>query len=198
MGRNSSFNPETSKRRVFFIELYPDSESYNCEELLSVARSFPEYALILHDKDVNINTGELKKPHYHVCIRVKPALLSTIANKFPGLDTRFIEVSHEFRWCLRYLVHLDDLSKFQYPHEAVETNIADIESYWRTSSEWSLVNEMIILRSNGASWKEVFCFAGKNQCYDVFRRNYAIISMISNEMYENRMVEVNEPWDESL
>lgn len=194
MSRNSNFNPETSKRRVFFIELYPDSTTYNCDELLAVARSFSEYALICHDKDVNSVTGEVKKPHYHIVVRVKPSLLSTVANKFPGLETRFIEVTHEFRWCLRYLIHLDDITKYQYPHEAVETNISDIESYWRISSEWSLVREMIQLRLTGSTWYQVFDFCGKNQCYDVFRRNIAIIKLVAGE---SDCIDYGE-WDETI
>lgn len=181
MGRKNSSDPNTSKRRVFFIELYPDSEVYNCDELLDVVRSFPEYAYILHDKDVKSDTGELKKPHYHCVIRVTPTLLSTIQNKFEGLDKRFIEYNHEFKWCLRYLVHLDDISKYQYSHDSVISNIDDIESYWRTSTEFALVNEMVALRLNGATWNKVFVFAGKNHCYDVFRRNIGIIDKICSE-----------------
>lgn len=187
MGR--SFDPNTSKRRVFFLELYPDSELYNCDELLEVAKGFPEYAFILHDKDCFADTGELKKPHYHVVVRCKPALLSTIQNKFVGLPSRFIEYSHEFKWCLRYLLHLDDVSKFQYSQNAVVTNIDDIGVYWRSSSEWSLVNEMISLRLVGHSWKDIFEFCGENQCYDVFRRNINIINTICSEYKNNSISE---------
>lgn len=181
MSRNSTFNPLTSKRRVFFIELYPDSTSYDCDELLKIARGFPEYAIILHDKDVNYVTGECKKPHYHIVVRCTPTLIGTISNKFLGLENRFIEVTHEFRWCIRYLIHLDDINKYQYPHDAVESNISDIESYWRISSEWALVHDMINLRQTGSTWYQIFMYAGEHQCYDVLRRNIPMIKLIASE-----------------
>ena len=53
------------KDRKFQGILYPDSESYRCDDVLNVLKStFPEFAYILHDKDVDEN-GELKKPHIH-------------------------------------------------------------------------------------------------------------------------------------
>ena len=81
--RNTVFNPQTSKRRVWFLEFYPDSIIYNTNDFLNTIEHFPEYAYILHDKDVNVDTGELKKPHYHAVIRTTPCLISSILNKFP-------------------------------------------------------------------------------------------------------------------
>lgn len=178
-----AFDPLTSKRRVFFIELYPDSESYNCNDLLKVVESFPEYAYILHDMDVKIETGEMKKPHYHCVIRTNPSLLSTIQNKFKGLSSQFIEVSHEFKWCIRYLVHLDDSEKFQYPQENIHSNIVDLLLYLRVQPEWFFVNEMINLRADGKPWKEIFNYSCQNGCYDVFRRNLGIIQLVSSDAF---------------
>ena len=42
------------KFRSFAGTLYPDSESYDCETLLSIIRSkFIDWAYILHDKDTD-------------------------------------------------------------------------------------------------------------------------------------------------
>lgn len=176
-----AFDPLVSKRRVFFIELYPDSESYNCDSLLKIVETFPEYAYILHDMDVKQETGELKKPHYHCVVRTNPSLFSTILNKFPGLTSNFIEVSHEFKWCLRYLLHLDDSEKFQYSADLIHHNIVDINLYLRVQPEWFFVNEMINLRLDGQSWKDVFNYSCRNSCYDVFRRNLGVISLVTTE-----------------
>lgn len=52
------------KDRKFQGILYPDSESYCCDDVLNVLKStFPEFAYILHDKDTDEN-GELKKTSY--------------------------------------------------------------------------------------------------------------------------------------
>lgn len=176
-----AFDPLVSKRRVFFIELYPDSESYDCDSLLKVVESFPEYAYILHDNDFKAETGELKKPHYHIVVRTKPSLLSTILNKFSGLTSNFIEVTHEFKWCIRYLCHLDDSEKFQYSPELIHHNIVDIDMYLRVQPEWFFVNEMVNLRLDGKSWREIFNYSCTHSCYDIFRRNLGIISLVTSE-----------------
>lgn len=180
-----AFDPLISKRRVFFIVLYPDSESYDCDSLLKVVESFPEYAYILHDNDVIPETGELKKPHYHCVVRTSPSLLSTILNKFDGLSANFVEVSHEFKWCIRYLCHYDDPEKFQYSSELIHHNIVDINLYLRVQPEWYFVNEMINLRLDGQAWKEVFNYSCRNSCYDVLRRNIGVIQLVTTE-FQNK------------
>lgn len=188
-------NPNT-KRRVWFFEFYPDSTVYDCKSFLETVKNMPEYAYILHDKDVNPDTGELKKPHYHVVIRTSPCLLSTILNKFPNLKSNFVEYTHEFRWCLRYLIHLDDITKYQYSPDAIVHNIADIDTYFRTRSEVSYVWEMVTLRMDGKNWYEILKYSTENNCYDVFRRNFNMISAIASEGEFDSMKEVNiNPWE---
>ena len=179
--RNSAFNPETSKRRVWFLEFYPDSSTYNTNDFLNTIKHFSEFAYILHDKDVNSDTGELKKPHYHAVVRTTPCLISSILNKFPGLPSQFVEFSHEFRWCIRYLIHLDDITKYQYDRQAIVHNLSDIDVYLRSKSELALVWQMVDLRLNGSSWYDLLKFSYENSCYDVYRRNFGMINAISGE-----------------
>lgn len=52
------------KDRKFQGVLYPDSESYCCDDVLNVLKStFPEFAYILHDKDTDENGGIEKVPY---------------------------------------------------------------------------------------------------------------------------------------
>ena len=171
----------TAKHRVFFIELYPDTSTYDCQEALKVIQSFDEFAYILHDKDINSETGELKKPHYHCVVRVKPCTLDCLLNKFDNLPSNFVQYNHDFKFCIRYLIHLDDSSKYQYSSSEIVTNVTDINSYLRTNSEWEIVNELVHKRVYGGTWYQVFKYSGENNCYDVFRRNIGIIQLISSE-----------------
>lgn len=122
-------------------------------------------------------------------VRTLPSLLSTILNKFDGLTANFIEVSHEFKWCLRYLCHLDDPEKFQYSSELIHHNIQDINLYLRVLPEWYYVNEMINLRFDGKAWKDIFNYSCQNSCFDVFRRNLGIISKVTEEFSANQFTE---------
>ena len=52
--------------RNFLGVLYPDSESYDCQKVLSrIKDTFVDFAYIVHDMDVNEN-GEIKKAHIHI------------------------------------------------------------------------------------------------------------------------------------
>lgn len=95
--------------RSYIAILYPDSESYDCDTVLSLLPEvFKEWAYILHDKDTDEN-GELKKPHYHVVGRLEnPALISTVANKL-CLPENHLEYCKSFRSSVRYLVHADEV-----------------------------------------------------------------------------------------
>ena len=56
---------DNKKIRNFSGVLYPDSESYNCNEVIDRIKSkFKQWAFCLHDMDVN-DEGELKKAHIH-------------------------------------------------------------------------------------------------------------------------------------
>lgn len=106
---------QPKKYRSFTGILYPDSTAYNCEELLDkLPVIFEEWGYVLHDSDV-LESGEVKKAHYHwVGRRKNPVSLKTIANAF-GIPEEAIEfVKHGWRAAVRYLTHVDHEEKFQY------------------------------------------------------------------------------------
>lgn len=84
------------KDRKFQGVLYPDSESYCCDDVLNILKStFPEFAYILHDKDTDEN-GELKKPHIHWVGRLKAArYLAALADDL-GIAENMIERCRSF------------------------------------------------------------------------------------------------------
>ncbi len=93
------------KDRKFQGVLYPDSESYCCDDVLNILKStFPEFAYILHDKDTDEN-GELKKPHIHWVGRLKAArYLAALADDL-GIAENMIERCRSFDAFIRYLIH---------------------------------------------------------------------------------------------
>ena len=111
-----------TQSRTFALELYPEWSYLN--DILTYISKY-KYALILHDKDVNNETGEVKKAHYHVVLEYEgKRLVSAVQNdlKQKGLETRFVQPCNE-RAMLRYLVHKDDPEKYQYQPEEVKTNM---------------------------------------------------------------------------
>lgn len=168
------------KFRSFAGTLYPDSESYDCETLLSTIRSkFIDWAYILHDKDVNEN-GELKKSHIHWVGRATPRCLSVVSN-FLGLPENDIEVVKNFDKMVMYLIHLNDIDKFQYSPDDVETNLPNIGQLLRRQSEGQIVKDLASAKMQ-KSWYDLVQYAVDIDSYDILRRNLGVIRLIWEEV----------------
>lgn len=167
------------KFRSFAGTLYPDSESYDCEQLLSIIRSkFIDWAYILHDRDTDDN-GELKKPHIHWIGRATPRTLSVVSN-FLGLPENDIEVVKNFDNMVMYLIHLNDIDKFQYSPDDVETNLPNIGRLLRRKSEGQIVKDLASAKLE-KSWYDLVQYAVDTESYDVLRRNLGVIRLIWEE-----------------
>lgn len=98
------------------------------ETVLQSYKQIDKYAYVLHDKDVS-KTGELKKAHWHVVLKLKnPVPHNYIANWF-GLAPNFVDVPKgrdSFIQCCEYLTHesqkQQELGKFLYPDNEVFSN----------------------------------------------------------------------------
>lgn len=168
------------KFRSFAGTLYPDSESYDCEHLLSVIRSkFIDWAYILHDKDTDEN-GVLKKPHIHWVCRATPRCLSVVSN-FLGLPENDIEVVKNFDNMVMYLIHLNDIDKFQYSPDDVETNLPNIGKLLRRQSEGQIVKDLASAKMH-KSWYDLVQYAVDADSYDILRRNLGVIRLIWEEV----------------
>lgn len=124
------------RARAWWGILYEESAPENWRQL--IADSLVETLISpLHDKDI-LPTGEPKKPHYHVLISFKsPTTRSNAADLMeswgcvvqrhwpkPGEPEKF-KVS-DFKQAARYLCHLDQADKYQYPVAEV-TSIGAID-----------------------------------------------------------------------
>lgn len=168
------------KFRSFAGTLYPDSESYDCEHLLSIIRSkFIDWAYILHDKDTDEN-GALKKPHIHWVGRATPRCLSVVAG-FLGLPENNIEVVKNFDNTVCYLIHLNDIDKYQYSPDDVESNFSNIGQLLRRRSEGQIVKDLASAKMH-KSWYDLVQYAVETESYDVLRRNLGVIRLIWEEV----------------
>lgn len=166
------------KFRVFSGVIYPDSESYNYEDILALLPMFKEYAYALHDSDVN-DDGDLKKAHIHWVGRGDPRRLSSVASKL-GLAEHDIEIGRDFKALVQYLIHKNDPDKFQYDSSIVVSNLSDIGKYYRDLSEGQIVRDIASAKLN-MSWYDLIQYAVDNDCYDILRRNLGIIKLVHEE-----------------
>lgn len=170
------------KRSYHFVAmLYPDSESYDCNEVLeNLPKAFSEYAYILHDRDLN-DDGTIKKPHYHVYGKRSQSTISSVA-KALGIAPNYIQFCKSRRGDLRYLIHVDDPDKAQYLPEEVISNF-DVLRVIDDLCEVKRVSMLLDYVSDGQEHNtlETCLFAIHSGCWSEYRRSYQIFKDILKE-----------------
>ena len=120
--RASKRKYDREKREVrgcnWVIIVYPDSAPENWREILDDLH-VPIFISPLHDKDVNAD-GEPKKPHWHVLFMWESEKsLTQMRELSEQLNAPVPKKQDSKRGAARYLCHLDNPEKAQYPIEDV-------------------------------------------------------------------------------
>lgn len=114
--------------RNFATVVYPDSAPDTWQQFIQDSH-VPVFISPLHDQDINPD-GEMKKPHYHVLVMFDSVKsLSQMEDFKIGIGGVGREIVQSLRGYARYLCHLDNPEKFQYPVDQVlQYNGADFLS----------------------------------------------------------------------
>lgn len=173
--------------RKFLGVLYPDSESYVCDDLLkNMDKLFPEFAYILHDMDVDDN-GELKKPHIHWVGRFKSARsLQTVSDDI-GVGSNMVEYCGDFKKAVQYLIHANDPDKYQYASESVVSSF-DLEKYFRPDLDeiqQARILKTRIIDGCCTSVREAIAQSLEDDTYSALRRGG---SLWTSAIAENRVL----------
>lgn len=108
------------KKRNWAFVLYPESAPEDWRERLQKT-GLPCAISPLHDRDVNA-TGEPKKPHYHVMVFYQgPTSYNVVKRLTDGLNQPIPQVVEQVRGYYRYLTHMDNPEKAQYPASEIMT-----------------------------------------------------------------------------
>ena len=145
---------------------------------------------IRHDKDVDEETGELKKPHYHFIIKLKNAKSISAISKETFVAEHMIEpVKKSFDGSLRYLIHFGLDNKYQY--DANEVRCLDdklmarfIKAVNVELSEEEKVEQIEEFIHNSGCYVELKCLGAhvrKINKWDAFRRNMTYFKAILDE-----------------
>lgn len=176
---------ETFSDRKFALLLYPEDKTH-VEALERIKRSF-DYAVILHDKDLDENE-EIKKAHWHVVVTVGTnKRWNTALAKELGIEMNYIEKIRNLDRALEYLIHLNDSDKYQYSIDAVEGTLktrltASMNSSDKTENEViAEIIEFIEIQQYKISYTYFAKYCASNGFWDVYRRAGAIINKIIEE-----------------
>lgn len=104
-------------RTVCFI-LCPDDENFN--KYAECIKNNYDYACIFHDRDINEDTGEIKKPHFHYVVKFSNAKWNSAFSEETSIPINYIQECRKYENALEYLVHFNDDSKIQYPIDEVQ------------------------------------------------------------------------------
>lgn len=180
------------KSRNFLGVLYPDSESYICEEVLGLLDStFKEWAYVLHDKDTD-DEGNLKKPHIHwIGKRASPVPISTISNSL-GVPYNSVVFCNRWKQSARYLIHLDSPDKEAYLPSDIVSNF-EISKYLSEMSDLDMAKKILdfVETERPARLIDLMRWSMQNGCWSEFRRSSGSWVIALNEIrtednnYEN-------------
>lgn len=169
--------------RIWEVVVYPDSESYNAAEVLAkVTEYFATWCYILHDKDLN-DDGTPKKAHYHVYGKLDtPRTPQAVANAL-GVGVASLRAVSSWRGAVRYTIHLDHPSKYQYSADDVVANfelfkLLTVDDDVQAARIFSFINS-----SRCTTVSELTAWAFANGCYSALRRGFAVWSRLLSENF---------------
>ena len=171
--------------RSFLGVLYPDATNYNCDEVLERLKAlFPQFAYIVHDMDVDDN-GELKKPHIHWVGQRSACTLDFVASHIE-IPENTIEYCRKFKRSIRYLIHKDSPSKFQYEQEKIFSSF-DLTKYFDDDYLNNMLDEIVdfIYSDECVNFASLYRFCSQKGIQSVLTRNFAVI----NTLFRERMFE---------
>lgn len=96
--------------------VYPESAPKDWEDILAGCT----YCYCLHDKDINKDTGELKKAHIHVLITFEGTTTYNVVKQLTDrLNGPEPQPARSLRGMIRYLIHADNKNKYQYNRDEI-------------------------------------------------------------------------------
>lgn len=159
-------------KKVAFI-CYDESELKNGLEKIKF--NLAKYAYIKHDKDIDVD-GCVKKLHYHVLLEfINGANKKQLCVDFNLKPNMFQSVSNVIGY-IRYLVHKDDLEKYQYSVDDVISKGYDIKKIVESSyimNNTDIINDLINYKN--CSRFELLSYVLSHNYLDAYQRFYKII-----------------------
>lgn len=157
------------RTRIWAVVVYPDSAPDNWREILDDYHI--EWAESpLHEFDTN-QTGELKKPHWHIILAFDgPKSYEQVLGILSPLNCPIPQRCHSLKGAVRYFVHLDNPEKYQYSisdivaHGGFDVSAALAPS---ASERYSILRDMCeYIRDNGVTEFSDFVFYAMAEHYD--------------------------------
>lgn len=194
---NTSGNGRT---RNYATVVYPDSAPPEWQDMLA-QQFIPAFISPLHDKDTN-PTGEEKKAHYHVVIMYEgPKTKEQAQEVFKLINGVGCEKVNSLRGYARYLCHMDNPEKYQYPQEDVRCLCgADYSStIGLPTDKYKAISEMIDFceDNNIVSYSDLLMYC-RSEHFDWFRVLCDNGTVVVREYLKSRLWTLEHGHDKSV
>lgn len=175
---------DNGKSRVWVMLLYPDNEQHG-KILETIYTDFVAIGA-LHDQDVT-RDGIKVKDHIHIVLYfTSPVYKSHITQKYdfyPEID-KWVHKRSDLKKQVRYLLHKDTPSKYQYPETYLEGNVQRFQKYfdkdgYESSELVTIIN--IIRQYEFESLADLILFVCDNGLYSTYRRNAYTVNLLYSE-----------------
>lgn len=105
-----------------YLDFYDTTDLKVIESRVKTLTNLRKYALIIHDKDL-LDSGEPKRPHFHLVLTFSNATTSQVIANVLKVEEQYInKIKTTTKSALLYLVHRNDLKKYQYSADEVLAN----------------------------------------------------------------------------
>ena len=177
---------EVFRSRAMCLMLYEEDETHR-KAMDIIAESGYNYACICHDADVEDDGVTVKKPHYHYVIRFRNGQWSSALASDLGIKHNYIQKCKSVDYALLYLIHFNDMNKFQYDVDDVQGNLKARLSElvnMNEKGECEKVNDLIAYIDNSIGLirtKDFSKFCADNGYWAEYRRSASIFHRIIDE-----------------
>ena len=178
------------RSKYFTLLLYPLEDTSHFYALEYIKEHF-NYCYITHDCDRD-NNNELKKSHTHIVISFDNYRWNTSLSDELNIPLNYIQQVNNLENILKYLIHYNDESKFQYDIELVEGPLkSKLIKYLKQnsvkseSSEVKLIIEILESIDKYTSYLEFLKIICDNDLYSTFRRNSSFFAKILDDINRN-------------
>ena len=144
-----------------------------------------EYYVILHDKDINKDTGEFKKAHYHCFIGFNDygRYTSDKVKEYYKILTKNIVNVKSIKKAVQYLIHKNDKNKYQYEIDEIITNNRDkmYDLIKDTKKEINDILEIVIEKIQSYEYKNL------NDIMEYFKQCHKLQYFVSHYYYISKL-----------
>lgn len=181
---------ENKKRSKYWTcILYPESDTYDWENIISnIEKISDDYVYILHDQDIDDETGSLKKEHIHVVMSFTNYKWNTALSQEIELPINYLQPVNSLDNILLYLLHFGKKEKHQYSIDLLCGGASLIMKLKRkintfNKDESQCVSDIInyIIENKNISFTNLVKWVASNGYWADFRRASSIFIKLLEE-----------------